>query len=934
MTKLSVNMKKQFFLVVTFILLFITRESFAQQAGNNLVTGNFNEVTFPEFFQQIEKQTTFHFYYDPAQFDTITITINVNNAHLPAVLDKVFTNTDWHYIIDKENRVFITKGFTLATDLPYGFFNDKKDTGTVIAKNETGIPAYINKAKNVNEEISFENKLYDIGIKRNDLPKGKLNIAGYVRDAENGESLSGVLIYVEHPHTQVNSDQFGYYSLELPAGRHTLNIIAPAMFDTKRQVMIYADGKLDIEMHEKVLKLKEVLVEAGKEKNVRSTGMGVNKINIIAMKQVPAIMGEVDVLRTVLTLPGVKSVGEASTGLNVRGGATDQNLILFNGANIYNPSHLFGFFSAFDPDLIKDVTLYKSAIPANYGGRISSVLDITSIDGNDKKLSGSAGIGPLTSKITLDGPLIKDKTTFAAGVRSTYSDWIFKLLPEEYQKSSASFDDATLHISHKVNNKNNIYLNGYYSSDKFSLDSDTTYSYHNKNGNIKWKHNFNNRFYGVLTAGIDHYDYKDESNDNPVNAYQLTYAINQYKMNADFSYFFNNQHKLSFGLSSLHYKINSGTFTPWGSKSLVIPDTIEAERALESALYISDQYNISSNLSVEGGIRYSLYNYLGPKHVYTYVPGQPREESTITGIDFYPAGKIIKTYGSPEYRASARYTLSENTSIKASFNTLSQYIHLISNTTTISPTDVWKLSDPNIKPQSGSQVSLGLYKNFKSNTIETSVEVYYKWIQNYLDYKNGAVLILNHHIETDVFTTKGKSYGVEFLLKKATGKLNGWITYTYSRSLIKEDDPLAGEIINGGNYYPTGFDQPHSATLVGNYRITHRFSVSLNVTYSTGRPITLPVGVFDYAGSERLLYSERNEYRIPDYFRTDVSVNVDGNHKVKQVTHNSWTFGVYNLFGRKNAYSVYYVSQNGTTQGYKLSIFGNAIPFITYNIRF
>lgn len=927
-------MKQKICLLGSFILLFTTKDASAQVAGNNLVTGNFNEAGFNEFVKKIELQTTFQFYYEPVQFDSIAITISVNKAYLPSVLDKVFSNTDWHYTIDKENHVFITKGFSLSTELPYGFFSGKKDTAEIIAKNKPGNPGYISRAKNATPEISIENKLYDIGIKRNEVPKGNVNIAGYVRDAQTGESLSGALIYKEHPHIQVSSDQFGYYSLVLPAGRHTLNIISPGMFDSKRQVMLYSDGKFDIFMEEKVLKLREVIVEAGKEKNVRSTNMGMDKISIIAMKQVPAVMGEVDVLRTVLTLPGVKSVGEASTGLNVRGGATDQNLILFNGANIYNPSHLFGFFSAFDPDLIKDVTLYKSAIPASYGGRISSVLDITSLDGNDKKISGSAGIGPLTGKFTLEGPLIKDKTTFAAGVRTSYSDWLFKVLPKEYNKSSASFQDATIHISHKVNNKNNIYLNGYISGDKFNLNSDTSYAYHNKNANIKWKHSFNNRFYGVLTVGMDHYDYKVEGTDNPVNAYRLSYIINQYKMNVDFSYFLNNKHKIAFGLSSLYYNIHSGTFTPLGKESIIIADTVEAEQALESALYISDQYNISPKLALEAGVRYSLYNYFGPKNIFTYPQGLPRTESNITGTNFYPSGKVIKTYEGPEYRASVRYILSENTSMKASYNTLRQYIHLISNTTTIAPTDVWKLSDPSIKPQSGTQVSLGLYKNFKSNTIETSIEVYYKWIQNYLDYKSGAILIQNHHIETDVFTTKGKSYGVEVLLKKATGKLNGWASYTFSRSLIRENDPLADEIINDGDYYPSNFDQPHSANLIGNYRITHRYSVSLNVVYSTGRPITLPTGVFDYGGSARLDYSNRNEYRIPDYFRSDFSVNMLGDHKVKQQTHNSWTFGVYNWLARKNAYSVYYVSQNGTVKGYKLSIFGTAIPFITYNIRF
>lgn len=926
-------MNPGFRLFLFLVILFSSTHTFAQQPNNDLITADFNQVSFEQFAKKIEAQTSYHFYFDPAQLDSFEITISVSKVHLSSLLTQVFRKTDLHYTIEKD-QVFVTRGFILPNESGTGFFSRGLDSLDLAQGKASDYSDYIRPAKKAEQEISIENKLFEIGLKVNTLPKGNVNLAGYIRDGLTGEAITGAMIYVEKPHIQVASDQFGYYSIILPAGRHTLTVIAPGMFDAKRQLMLYSDGKFSVEMDQKVLKLKEVRVELGKEKNVRSTMMGTNKLDIVSMKQIPTAFGEVDVLRAVLSLPGVKSVGEASTGLNVRGGATDQNLILFNGANIYNPSHLFGFFSAFDPDVIKDVTLYKSSIPANFGGRISSVLDITSLDGNDKKISGSAGIGPLTGKVTLEGPIIKDKTTFVAGVRTTYSDWLFKLLPSEYEKSKASFQDATIHISHKVDNKNNIYLNGYISGDKFNLNSDTTYQYYNKNANVKWKHNFNNRFYGVLSAGIDHYDYKVSARDNPVNAYQLAYKINQYKANLDFSYFLNNKHKLAFGLSTLKYKINSGTYDPLGKGSLVVADSVEAEHALESAAYISDQFNITPDFSLEGGIRYSVFNYLGPKNVAEYGAGLPRRESNLVGTNFYPAGKIIKTYSAPEYRISGRYSLSDNSSIKASFNTLQQYIHMLSNTTAISPTDIWKLSDPNIQPQEGTQVSLGFYKNFKSNTIETSVEVYYKWIKNYLDYKSGAVLIMNHHIETDVFSTKGKSYGIEFLAKKSTGKLNGWLSYTFSRSLIRQNDPLAGELVNGGNYYPSNFDQPHNATMIGNYRITHRFSVSLNVTYSTGRPITLPVGVYDYAGSARLLYSDRNEYRIPDYFRTDFSINIDGNHKVKQLTHNSWTVGVYNFTAQKNAYSVYFVSQNSTIKAYKLSIFGTAIPFITYNIRF
>ncbi|MEO8721534.1 MAG: TonB-dependent receptor plug domain-containing protein [Ginsengibacter sp.] len=914
------------------VLLFFSLTSFAQNP-DRLITGNFHEVTFHEFVEKVEAQTDFHFYYNAVQLDSLIITISVRNAHLQAVLDKVFYKTTFHYTIDRDNQVYITKDFTLSLNLPYGFFNGEKDTSTLDANNE-GISDFTNQPKRVAQVISIENKLFTIGIKRNEVPKGKVNMAGYIRDAQTGESISGALLYTEHPHVQVSSDQFGYYSIILPSGHHTLNVIAPGMFDAMRQVMLYSDGKFDIDMNEKVVKLKEVLVEAGKEKNVRSTTMGMEKLTMAAIKQIPAVMGEVDVLRAVLTLPGVKSVGEASTGLNVRGGATDQNLILFNGLNIYNPSHLFGFFSAFDPDVIKDVTLYKSSVPAKYGGRISSVLDITSLDGNDKKISGSAGIGPLTSKVTIEGPVVNSKTTFVAGVRTTYSDWLFKLLPKNYEKSRASFQDGTIHINHKINGKNNVYVNGYISGDQFNLNSDTTYQYHNKNANINWKHNFNNRFYGVLSAGIDHYDYQVAFNADSINAYKLGYSINQYKANIDFSYFLNNKHTVTFGASTLFYDVHSGSFDPVGKKSLIIPDTLEAEHALESAVYVSDHYNISSDLSIDAGIRFSMFNYLGAKHVNVYAPGLPKDMNNVITTNYFRPGKIIKTYMGPEFRLSARYSLTGNTSLKVSANSLRQYIHMLTNSTTISPTDIWKLSDPNVQPQLGTQVALGLYKNFRNNTIETSVEVYYKWFSHYLDYRSGAVLVMNHHIETDVINTKGKAYGVEFLLKKSTGKLNGWLSYTYSRSLLRQDDPYAAEKINDGNEYPSNFDQPHNATFIGNYRINHRFSFSFNATYSTGRPITLPVAEYDYAGSVRVLYSNRNAYRIPDYFRTDFSMNLEGNHKIHQKTHNSWTFGVYNLTGRKNAYSVYFISENGNIHGYKLSIFGSAIPFITYNIRF
>jgi len=663
--------------------------------------------------------------------------------------------------------------------------------------------------------------------------------------------------------------------------------------------------------------------------------MGVIKLNIKAIKLVPVVFGEADILKVVLTLPGVTSVGEASSGFNVRGGSTDQNLILFNDATIYNPSHLFGFFSAFDPDIVKSIELYKSAIPEKYGGRLSSVLDVQMKDGNSKTWTGVAGISPLTSKFTIEGPLNNGKTSVIIGGRTTYSDWILHSLPNAaYNRSDASFYDLNLHVTHTINAKNFLYVTGYLSRDNFNFNNDTSYKYGNSSANIKWRHIFTNKFYGVFTAGVDHYQYSVTSQFVPINGYTLGFDINQNNLRADFNYKLNDKHALNFGLTTTQYLLHPGTYTPTGSQSLVAPNTVPKEQGLESAVYLGDTYSVSNKFSINAGVHFSIFNYLGPHSINQYLPGVPKAVNTIMDSVQYASGKIIKTYMAPEIRISMKYELSANSSVKFSYNTLQQYIHMLSNTTAISPTDIWKLSDPNIQPQTGDQFSIGYYKNLKNNTIETSVEVYYKNINHYLDYKSGASLVLNHHIETEVLNSKGKAYGIELLVKKNAGKLNGWLSYTFSRTFLKTDDPTAGEAVNKGSYYPADFDKPHSVNLIANYQFSHRISLSGNLVYSTGRPITLPLATFNISGATSLYYSDRNQYRIPDYFRSDVSVNLDGNHKIKQKIHSSWSLGIYNLTARQNAYSVYFINSGGHVQGYQLSIFGSIIPFITYNLKF
>ncbi|MDJ1482092.1 TonB-dependent receptor [Cytophagaceae bacterium YF14B1] len=922
-------MKKTSTYLLFFFFLLIQSVN-AQTKTDNGINGNFTNTPFSQFVKEIESQSPYYFYYDAVQLDSFKVTLQVTNLPIQKVLEQVFSDTEFKFSIDAQKRIYIAQDRLIITRLPAGLFDSTPSE-------KTDATAYDIPDEEREERLlsASENKLYEIGVKTYKLKEGNATISGYVRNAKTGEQIIGAAVYLESPQIGVVTDALGHYSITLPKGKHLLRIKNIGMRDTRRQVMVYSDGKLDIEMLESVVALKEVKVQADRDVNVAGTQMGLEKLSIKTMKQIPTAFGETDLLRVVLTLPGVKSVGESSTGLNVRGGSTSQNLILFDDATVYNPAHLFGFFSAFNPDVIKDVELYKSNIPSKFGGRLSSVLDITGRDGNKKKFVGSGGLGLITSRLAVEGPIVKDKSSFLLGGRSTYSNWVLKALENpNFNKSSASFYDINAHISHEINEKNSVYLTAYLSNDRFRLFGDTLYTYRNILGSLKWKHTFNTKLFGVFSGAYSQYQYAIRGEQTPTTAFDLNFAIYQANLKADFTYLLTDKHTLEFGASTIRYKLSPGSYTPYGEGSLVIPDVMPNEQAQESAIHIGDKFEVSPRLLITAGIRFSVFNYLGPKTVNTYASGYPIETGYMTGTKTYDAGKIIKTYGGPEYRLSARYMLSADMSLKASYNTLRQYIHLITNTTVVSPTDIWKLSDSYLKPQLGSQYSLGLYKNLRGSTIEVSVEGYYKDIRNFLDYKNGDSLILNHHIETAVINTRGKAYGVEVMVKKMSGKLNGWVSYTYSRSLLRAEDRSSSDAPNDGNYYPSNYDKPHDFTLIGNYKFSHRFSTSLNFTYSTGRPYTPPIGKYILEGTERVFYAERNKYRIPDYYRVDFSMNIEGNHKVKKLAHSSWTLAVYNVLGRKNPYSVYFITKGGSVNGYQLSIFGRPIPTVTYNFRF
>ena len=682
--------------------------------------------------------------------------------------------------------------------------------------------------------------------------------------------------------------------------------------------------------------LAEIVVVGGRQSAVRSTTMGSEKFKPQLLKNIPSAFGESDIMKVVLTLPGVTTVGEASSGYNVRGGATDQNLILFNGGTVYNPSHLFGLFTSFNSDAVEDVELFKSSIPVEYGGRISSVLKVTSKEANMQKLTGSASIGALTSKLNLELPIVKDHVSLLLNGRTTYSDWMLKQLPEDsgYKNGSANFYDFSGVLTWKLNSLHRLKIYGYWSHDKFSFSSQDKYGYENRNFSAEWRSLLNEKVTLTASAGLDHYDYFNEDRNTPSMAAKLSFGIDQIWGKLHVRQRLSEKQVLSYGLSVQHYNVQGGRYEPIGEESCITTDQLQREKALESAAFIDYEHSLTEKLSVSAGLRYSMFNALGPRDVNFYHDGELPTEETL--LETRRETGIIKTYHAPEIRLSARYALMENLSLKAGFNTMHQYIHKVSNTSIMSPTDIWKLSDLNIKPQNGWQVAAGIYHETAGKKYELSAEVYYKHIGDYLNYRSSAVLLMNHHLETDVISTKGRAYGVELQVKKPVGTLNGWVSYTYSRSQLRQDDERVAVPLNNGEWYPSEYDRPHEVKAVLNLKFTERYSFSSNFNYATGRPTTLPAGKYFDSYNQKYMpyYTDRNTYRIPDYMRLDLAFNIEPTHKLTSFLHTSFSIGVYNALARKNAYNVYYVTEGEEIKGYKLSVFGTAIPYVSLNIRF
>lgn len=761
--------------------------------------------------------------------------------------------------------------------------------------------------------------------------QSKFTLSGTVRDAKNGEILIGATVRVKDGKAGAKANTYGFYSISLAKGKYTI-LCSYVGYDTySKEIELNDNTKLDLELSPNSKQTETINVIADKEnQNVSTIEMSTNKIEMTDMKKIPALLGEVDIIRSIQLLPGVSTVGEGASGFNVRGGGIDQNIILLDEAPIYNTSHLFGFFSVFNPDAVKDVKLVKGGIPAEYGGRLSSLLDVRLKDGDNKDFDVNGGIGVIFSRLSVEGPIVKDKGSFIIAARRSYIDVLAKpFLSGDLSDATFNFYDLTLKANYKVSEDDRLFVSAYLGRDVFGAGFE--FNWGNATTTARWNHLFSDQLFLNSTFIYSNYDYKLQFGDDNKDKFTNKSKIINFSFKPDFTYFLNNENTIKFGGQSTYFKFVQGV-GDFISQGITNSLSLENRYSLESAVYLDNEQKITDDLTMQYGLRYSFYNFMGEGNISSYNDTIPGIRKTVKSTKKYDAFETIKTYSNLEPRLSIKLGLDEESSIKASYNRMSQYLHLLSNTTASTPLDVWAPSTNNVLPELADQIALGYFKNFNDNEYETSAELFYKTTQNQLDYIDGANLFLNEFIEADVITGKGRSYGMEIYIKKRKGDLNGWISYTLSRSERQVDG------INLNKWYPNKYDKTHNLNLVINYDYNKNWNFSANFVYATGTPGTFPTNRLEIQGNiiPHNSYESRNNYRVPDYHRLDLSATWRPDKKEGSKYESFWVFSLYNVYNRRNAFSVFFQQneERTNTEAIKYSIIGSIIPSVAWNFSF
>jgi len=770
----------------------------------------------------------------------------------------------------------------------------------------------------------------------------KFTLSGTIKDSKNNETLIGVNIYIPALKIGTTTNEYGFYSLTVPRGEHQIEISYVGYQPLQQTIILNQNTKSNFSISESGQELQEVIITDNKGKiNIKSPEMSVNKLSISTIKKMPVVLGEVDVLKSILLLPGVTNAGEGASGFNVRGGGADQNLILLDEATIFNSSHVFGFFSVFNPDAIKDLKLYKGGIPARFGGRASSVLDIYQKDGNSKDFHVNGGIGLISSRLLLEGPIVKDKGSFLIGGRASYAH-LFLKFSEENKDNSAYFYDLNTKLSYKLNDSNSLYLSGYFGRDVFNLNKSFTNIYGNSTLNLRWNHLYSDKLFSNLSLIYSDYYY---GLDLDYVGFKWDSGIKNYNLKYDFKHYFSDKFKLNYGLNGIYYDFNPGTIKPTGTDSGINPDQLDRKYAFEPSIYLDAENQISKKITLAYGLRYSLFYRLGASTVNYYDNNNPvifdsdmqiYEKGTPTSTQYFGKNKIIKDYNNFEPRFSVSYQLNDDQSVKASYNRMAQYLQLISNTSSPTPLDVWMPSDTYIKPQIADQVALGYFRNIKEGAYSLEAETFYKTIQNRLDYIDGANLIANNAIEQVILNGKMRAYGLEIMLKKNTGKFNGWISYTLSKSEQQTPGRTPEETgINNGQWYSSAYDKTHNLAVTSAYNLNEKWSFGANFVLQSGQPVTYPNGQYEYLGITVPSYGLRNENRLPAYHHLDISATLTPRKNKDRKWKAEWVFSIYNLYNRSNAASINFRqnSDTGLNEAVRLSIFG-IVPAVSYNFKF
>ncbi|WP_298893623.1 TonB-dependent receptor [uncultured Psychroserpens sp.] len=771
----------------------------------------------------------------------------------------------------------------------------------------------------------------------------KFTIRGTIKDVKNGETLFGASVFLKGTTNGSMTNEYGFYSITAPKGNYTLVVSYLGYEEMSKEIKLTLDQTLNFEVKELSTELDEIIITAEEPERVsiKKPQMSVSKLNASTIKQIPAVLGEVDVVKAIQMLPGVTNGGEGTAGFNVRGGAVDQNLVLLDEAIIYNTSHFFGFFSVFNTDAIKDVKLYKGDIPSKFGGRVSSVLDVRQKDGNSKQFGLTGGIGLISSRLAAEAPIFKDKGSFLVAGRASYAH-LFLPAFEDLKDDKISFYDLNLKTNYELNKNNRIYLSGYFGRDVFDLSKIVKNRYGNASGNLRWNHVFNDKLFSNLSLIYSKYDYQII-----LDFIKLDWKANikNYNLKYDFGYYVNEKLKLDFGFSGILYNLNPGEVKPTSESSPINYLKLEQKRAFESGIYVSAEQKITNRLTAQYGLRFSRFSRLGGQNITNYQNNQPvvyndvlgiYEEGETSGETFFKKSESIKTFNNLEPRLGLSYQLNEVSSVKMSYTRAAQYLHLLSNTSAVTPLDVWAPSGKYIKPQLSNQYAVGYYKNFRDNKYSLEVETYFKTVKNRIDYVDGSNLIGTNTIETEILNGEMRAYGLEVLLRKNKGKFTGWFAYTLSKAEQRTLGGAAGGPgINNGNWYNTPYDRTHDISITGIYKLNDKWSFSGNFAFQTGRPVTYPNGQYQYEGLSIASYSGRNESRLPSYHRLDISATYRPNNKPDKRWKGEWVFGLYNVYNRKNAASISFLqnSDTGRNEATRTAIFG-LIPSVTYNFKF